>query len=57
LRGNMGDSMFDIHFINNVVCGTLNGPNVYISDVPEIDGFYITPDVESYDDYDKCDEE
>lgn len=57
LRGNMGDSMFDIHFINNVVCGTLNGPNVYISDVPEIDGFYITPGVESYDNYDKCDEE
>lgn len=34
LKGNAGDDMTGIQFIDNISCGTKNGPNVYLSTVP-----------------------
>ena len=38
LKGNKGDDMRGNKFIDNIVCGTKNGPDVYLSQLPDITG-------------------
>lgn len=41
LKGNKKDDMRGIQIINNVVCGTQNGPNLYLSPEPDITGLLL----------------
>jgi len=41
LKGNTGDDMRGNKFIENIVCGTKNGPDVYISPLPDITGLVL----------------
>lgn len=34
LKGNVGDDMTGIQFIDNISCGTKNGPDIYLSTLP-----------------------
>lgn len=38
LKGKKGDDMRETKFIDNIVCGTKNGPDVYLSPLPNITG-------------------
>ena len=46
LRGNKGDNMSGIQFINNLVCGTQNGPDIYISPTPNTSEFQLIAPVD-----------
>jgi parallel beta-helix repeat protein len=41
LRGNRGDDMRGIRFMNNIVCKTQNGPDIFVSEVPDTKGFML----------------
>jgi hypothetical protein len=41
LKGNQGDNMRGNKFIDNIVCGTKNGPDIYLSPLPDITGLVL----------------
>lgn len=41
LKGNKGDEMRGIQLLDNVVCGTQNGPNLYLSPEPDTTGLVL----------------